>query len=232
MTGFNPLTPAVTVAGVDVGGDKKGCHLVILRGQEVVCNLCSRDPKDLLYRCQEHSVQAVGIDSPCKWRSAVAGRPAERAMAKEGVFCFSTPTRERALENQSGFYRWMFNGEEVYAALTLTYPLLMGSAHRSGPYCFETFPHAVTCSMLGTDIASAKKKRVQRRQILAGAGIDTTSLKNIDAVDAALCALTAGYLLAGKSKAYGEPAGGYIFVPAVPGRGGGLILSLGLSKIT
>ena len=57
--------------------------------------------------------------------------------------------------------------------------------------------------MLGTDEASAKRKRVQRRQILSDAGIDPTRLKSIDAVDAALCALTAKYVLGGQSKAYG-----------------------------
>lgn len=67
--------------------------------------------------------------------------------------------------------------------------------------------------MLGTGEASAKRKRVQRRQLLHDAGIDPAPLKSIDAVDAALCALTAQYVLAGRSKAYGDTECGYIFVP-------------------
>lgn len=71
--------------------------------------------------------------------------------------------------------------------------------------------------MLGTDVASAKRKRAQRRQILEESGIDTQSLKSIDDLDAALCALTASYLLLGKTKAYGDADGGYIFVPNLSG---------------
>jgi predicted RNase H-like nuclease len=108
----------------------------------------------------------------------------------------------------------MFNGEGVYAALAATHPLLEVSSYQGGRVCFETFPHAVTCAMLGIDVASAKKKRVQRRQILEDAGIDATSLKSIDAVDAALCALTASYVLAGYAKTYGDSEEGHIFGPA------------------
>ncbi|MDW3683019.1 hypothetical protein RA280_14930 [Cupriavidus sp. CV2] len=39
-------------------------------------------------------------------------------------------------------------------------------------------------------------------------------LKSIDAVDAALCALTARFLLEGKTYPYGDAMGGYIQVPA------------------
>ena len=67
--------------------------------------------------------------------------------------------------------------------------------------------------MLGTAEASAKRKRVQRRQLLQDAGIDPMPLKSIDAVDAALCALTAQYVFMGRGKAYGDTEGGYIFVP-------------------
>jgi len=59
-----------------------------------------------------------------------------------------------------------------------------------------------------------KRKRVQRRQLLDNVGVDTRPLKSIDALDAALCALTAGYLRLGETEAYGDAEGGYIFVPA------------------
>jgi hypothetical protein len=52
----------------------------------------------------------------------------------------------------------MFNGERLYQALAATHPLLGESQYAGGPFCFETFPHAVTCAMLGTDVASAKQK--------------------------------------------------------------------------
>lgn len=66
---------------------------------------------------------------------------------------------------------------------------------------------------LGNDEASARRKRGQRRQVLRDAGFDPTPLKSIDAVVAALCALTAKCVLLGHSKVYGDAEGGYIFVP-------------------
>lgn len=107
----------------------------------------------------------------------------------------------------------MFNGERVYHAFAPTYPLLSDKDYAKGRVSFETFPHAITCAMLGRDVASAKEKRSQRRQLLEKARIATNALKSIDAVDAALCALTARYLLAGRTHAYGDAEGGYIRVP-------------------
>jgi len=108
----------------------------------------------------------------------------------------------------------MFNGERVYQALASTYPLLVDEGYSGVRVSFETFPHAIACTMLGRDVASARQKRTQRRQLLEWIGIDTRMLKSIDEVDAALCALTAKFLLEGKSYSYGDATGGYIWVPA------------------
>lgn len=212
--GMKPLDSSVTVAGIDIGGSRKGCHLVILRGREVVCSINSHDPEHLASQCNDYGAEVIGIDSPCCWGTPEHGRRAERALAQERIFCFSTPTRERAETNLSGFYGWMFNGEQVYQALAVTHPLLTEERYLGGRVCFETFPHAITCAMLGTDVASAKRKRLQRRALLEDVGIDTRLLKSIDALDAALCALTAEYLWLGQTKAYGDADGGHIFVPA------------------
>jgi predicted RNase H-like nuclease len=205
------------VAGVDIGGDKKGCHLVVLRGSDVLCSINSRDPAHLARKCIEFGAIAVGIDSPCLWGAPGAGRRAEKDLAKKRIFSFSTPTRDRAHEHTSGFYGWMFNGERVYQALATTHPLLTEKQYSGGSISFETFPHATTCAMLGTDVASAKRKRQQRRQLLEDAGIATHLLKSIDDVDAAMCALTAHFLLQGASYAYGDTEGGYIVVPDARG---------------
>lgn len=202
-----------TVAGIDVGGTRKGCHLVILRGREVVCVVKSSNPEDLYEPCLRHDVTAVGIDAPCRWSLDGMGRRAEKELAKEKIFCFSTPTQERALDSTSGFYGWMFSGEKVFETFAPRYPLLTEKRYPGRRVTFETFPHAITCSLLGRELASAKLKRVQRRSLLKDAGIETTLLTSIDAVDAALCALTAQFLLLGKTRAYGDACGGYIFVP-------------------
>jgi predicted nuclease with RNAse H fold len=210
---------SITVAGIDIGGDKKGCHLVVIRGNEVLCNIKSNEPMHLAQKCIEFDALIVGVDSPCGWSTSGGSRPAERELAKNRIFSFSTPTRERAQANTSGFYGWMFNGERVYQALASTYPLLTEKRYLNGKVSFETFPHAISCAMLGTNVASAKLKRLQRRQLLEAAGISTQSLRSIDAVDAGLCALAAKYLLQGETYSYGDLADGYIVVPKIHRQG-------------
>lgn len=203
------------VAGIDVGGKRKGCHLVILQGTRILHRLKSSEPRELLDACLDHDVQVVGIDAPCLWAQAAGRRLAEQELTSQSIFCFSTPTRERA--GTSAFYSWMLFGEQVYETFATTFPLLTSEHYEGGRGSFETFPHAIACAFLGKDVASAKKKGEQRRRILRDAHIDAAPLRSIDDVDAALCALTAGYLHAGKVKTYGDVAGGYIRVPAVDG---------------
>lgn len=200
------------VAGIDVGGDRKGCHLVVLQGN-VIALTDQGTPENVAQAAFEAGAVAVGVDSPCRWGMPDVGRMAERALARERIFCFSTPTREKALSATSGFYGWMLNGERVYRALDTTHSLLETDEYRHGTICFETFPHAITCALLGKQDVSAKFKRTQRRQLLEKVGINTHKLKSIDALDAALCALAAQYVLQGRARAYGDAASGLIFVP-------------------
>ncbi|MBV8634382.1 MAG: DUF429 domain-containing protein [Burkholderiaceae bacterium] len=207
------IADQLAVAGVDVGAHKKLCNLVILRGTEVVASISQIAPEDLPALCIEHGVQVVGVDAPCIWRKGSAARQAERDMARAGVSSFSTPTEEQG--QSSRFYDWMFFGMRVYAALAATHPRLQAARYTSGSVCFETFPHAITCALLGADVASAALKSTQRKALLEALGIDTTKLKSVDARDAALCALTAQFLLRGKTRTYGDAVGGFIHVPEV-----------------
>jgi predicted nuclease with RNAse H fold len=200
------------VAGIDVGGNRKGCHLVVLQGDRVLLT-DKGSPEHVAESAIASGARMVGIDAPCRWGLSGFGRTAEKQLAKERIFCFSTPTREKALSSTSGFYGWMLNGERVYQKLTVTHPLLETLNFSLGTSCFETFPHAITCALLGTDQASAKLKRTQRRQLLEEIGIDTHLLKSIDALDAALCALTAQYLILGCCKTFGDAPSGLIVVP-------------------
>lgn len=202
------------VAGIDIGGDGKGNNLVILRGVDIVCNVRKETPEQMLEKCLQFDVAAVGIDAPCQWRTGAAGRQAERALAQQSISLFATPTRELALASKSGFYGWMFNGERIYNVFAPHFPLYTNAGTSVGPVCFETFPHAITCALLKNEAASAKQKRTQRRQVLEDAGIQTVTLRSIDEVDAALCALTANLLLEGRVVAHGDASGGFIVVPA------------------
>ncbi len=201
-----------TVAGIDVGGDRKGCHLVVLQESTVV--LADKgSPEHVASLAVTAGAIAIGIDSPCKWATHDGGRAAEKQLSKERIFCFSTPTREKALSSASGFYGWMLNGERVFQALADTHSLLKTNPFSRSNTCFETFPHAITCALIGKEIASAKLKRSQRRQLLEDNGIETHLLKSIDALDAALCALTAQYFIKGGFKTFGDAANGLIVVP-------------------
>ncbi|MGU7782296.1 DUF429 domain-containing protein [Burkholderia sp. PU8-34] len=208
------------VAGVDVGGTRKQCDLVILRGTSILYRAERVAPEALLPLCVEHDVVAVGVDSPSRWWAGDGHRPAELALVRERISLFSTPARERALANTTGFYDWMFTGERVYRALADAYPLLSAPGYAGGRVSFETYPHAITCALLGKDVASAKQKRVQRKQLLAGLGIDVATLTSVDARDAALCALTAQFVLDGRACAFGDAEGGFIRVPMAGASGG------------
>ncbi|KFG92769.1 hypothetical protein GQ56_0135580 [Burkholderia paludis] len=203
------------VAGVDVGGEKKLCDLVILRGVTIVCREARIAPEAVPALCLAHDVVAVGVDAPSLWWAGSGRRAAEQALARERISCFPTPSREQAATSRSGFFDWMFVGERVYRALADAYPLLTGPRYAGGGVSFETYPYAITCAMLGRAVASAKQKRTQRRQLLERLGIDVSTLKSVDARDATLCALTAQYVIDGNARAYGDAAGGYIRVPIV-----------------
>ena len=196
-----------------MGGDKKGCHLVVLEGSRAFRPADTTTPQEMLQACLEHGVQAVGIDAPCQWGVEGEGRRAERELASQRIFSFATPTRKRADENPGGFYRWMFNGEAIYQVFSSAYPLLTSREFQGARVSFETFPHAVTCALRGREGTSAKEKRRQRPKVLESAKIDASGLKSIDDFDAALCALTARYLVEGRTYAYGDVEGGYIHVP-------------------
>jgi predicted nuclease with RNAse H fold len=167
--------------------------------------------------CQEFQASAVGIDAPCRWSLSGRARAAERALMKEKIWCFSTPTLEMAVAHPKKNYDWMLSGAELFHLLIeASYNLFDGANKVASPVCFETFPHAVACALAG-EIVSAKRKGIDRPKLLKRAGIDTISLNNIDFVDAALCAHTAYSLLDGNFKAYGDAAEGLIVVPTLSG---------------
>ncbi|PLQ00356.1 DUF429 domain-containing protein [Cupriavidus pauculus] len=203
------------VGGIDVGGMRKGCHLVVLDGRNVILSTRSTDPEVLVQHCVHYQVGIVGVDAPCRWSVEGRGRKAERELARERIFCFSTPTAERATANPNGFYGWMLNGQRIYEALSDQYPLMVDGKYAGMPASFETFPHAIVCALLGKHVASAKQKRLQRRALLEDVGIETTTLGSIDALDAALCALAARLLLLSEARTFGDAASGHIVIPKV-----------------
>jgi predicted nuclease with RNAse H fold len=109
------------------------------------------------------------------------------------------------------FYDWVFNGEKLYQSLLPHYQLFDDTDQR-GRIVIETFPHAVVCALAGR-VVPARPKATTRRRMLREQGYDDQPLKNIDFVDAALCAHTAQQFLLGRTCWFGDNAEGFIVVP-------------------
>lgn len=206
----------VTVAGVDVGGAKKGYHAVALRGGRYLDRYSSVGASNIVVWCQEVGAQVIGIDAPCRWSVTGRARPAERALMAKKVWCFSTPTRELAENHPKKNFHWMLAGAELFARLAATHRLFDGAAvAMTERVCFETFPQAVACALAGKVVsANSKVKRGIRRELLRQAGLETDCLTNIDLIDAALCAVTAHRFVLGAIEWVGDGECGVIVVPA------------------
>lgn len=210
MSAFKQTSFKQAVAGIDVGGDRKGFHAVALSDGRFIDKKTDCDPEKIVEWCLHHNAGVVAVDAPCLWSRKGGSRLAERHLAAKKIHCFATPTRQGA--EGRNFYRWMFNGEKLYQALALEYQLFDGTA-TSGAICFETFPHAIMRSLNGLPIR-AGGKAATRRAALKSEGYDVSRLTNIDFVDAALCAFTAKKFRAGQYTSYGECEEGVIVVPA------------------
>ena len=207
------MNKPLIVAGVDVGGTKKGFHAIALEDDAYLAQCSSTSAAEVAAWCQQIGAVCVGVDAPCQWSTGGA-RACERALAQDRISSFITPTRANAEQNTTGFYGWMFNGEKSFAALSAHYVLFNGTfGGLCRPLCFETFPQAIAGRLAGKSVSAKQKGRV-RRELLQRAGLDIGALTNIDKVDAALCALAAHRFLLGDFKPYGESATGFIIVPA------------------
>ena len=167
---------------------------------------------------------AVAIDSPPGpgRDPASSSRRCERALRELGVNIFLTPSDP---EQYSGpFYDWVRVGAQTYrVARDAGYPLQDEATlvrHRA----FEVFPHASDVFLRGCvppagTTRRARSKRAWRLATLHAAGVNTdrlhlnrTGQPTMDAIDAALAAVTADYALRGDFSVVGD-AGEWIVVP-------------------
>lgn len=203
---------SLVVAGIDVGGVRKGFHCVALCDRTVLATTTSTKPETICDWCLEVDAQVVAVDAPCRWSSAGRSRFAERDIrARTGISTFSTP--DRTVGKAHPFYEWVRNGQTLYQLLEESHSLFNGEVG-PGPQCMETFPQAVACA-LAQRILPAKRKCTNRRDVLGKRGLETSMLRNIDFVDAALCAVAALYLQEKEFDCYGDDKEGFIVVPTV-----------------
>ncbi len=177
--------PKIMVVGIDVGGAKKGFHAVALISGAYFDRYETSDLKELSDWCR--NARVIAIDAPCSWSRDGRSRPAEHELMGNGIWCFSTPTRDMAVRHRTNHFGWMRNGEKLFGALKDSFPICRDLPSAGQKCCFETYPHAITWHLRGGN-ADASQKREQRRVLLEEAGINCSRLTNIDLVDAALCA--------------------------------------------
>lgn len=204
-----------TAVGIDVGGPRKGFHAVAIAGGDYLGHFATKDVEELVHWCRATvRARVIAVDAPCRWSKNGRARPAERQLMEKRIWCFSTPTRKRALDHPRNHFGWMLRGEALFQALEQTHTLCRKLPVTDGKnICFETFPHAIAWH-LSRGRATASRKGEQRKELLKRAGVDTSRLTNIDLVDAALCALVAYLTTAGAALvSYGEPDTGLIIVP-------------------
>jgi len=199
-----------TVVGIDVGGERKGFHIVALFDGHFVDIKADTNPSVIVDWCSHHKARVVAVDAPCQWSQSGSSRLVERELGGKGIHCFATPTEEKARFRD--FYKWVFNGQRLYQLLAHNYRLFDGK-HLKEQMCIETFPHAVVCAMAGK-VVPAKPKSSRRREALRMRGYDVDGLPNIDFVDAALCAVTAEEFRNNHYTHCGNCAEGFIVVPA------------------
>lgn len=195
-------------AGVDVSL-VRGLDVVVLDGSLSVVGRWSRvAPDDLGDLVAEVSAAVVAIDSPPGPAHAATSRAGERALLRMGIHCYCTPSDPDAFTRP--FYRWMAEGHRAFASVAAVgYALYRGGATVRG-HALEVFPHA-TAMLLGAD--RTRPKREHRRAVLEARGFDTSALRTLDQIDAALAALTGLLALAGRATALGDPAEGVLVVP-------------------
>lgn len=198
----------MVVAGIDVGAEAKGFHVVVLRGTIAEC-FHRRDVAEVVALCT--SAQVVAIDAPGGWalpEISPCGRSrlAERTLkARRGITSFCTPTRSRALAHSKGFYTWTFNGEKLWQALRSP----CGATTR----LIETFPHGVACALRGQRLRAADKRH-DRGHLLRQLGYRLPPTATMDHLDACLCAHAAARFAAGDFEEFGHVSEGCIVLPA------------------
>jgi hypothetical protein len=71
-----------TVAGIDVGGTRKGFHGVAFRDGAYLEKYQSPDPAQMARWVHRLSPSAIAIDAPCRWSETGRARPPKSSSRK------------------------------------------------------------------------------------------------------------------------------------------------------
>ncbi|MGH9035849.1 MAG: DUF429 domain-containing protein [Acidimicrobiia bacterium] len=209
--------------GIDVS-ERRGLDVVALAGDRRPVEPPRQrvTPQALPALLAELRPEVVAIDSPPGWSRAGGSRQGERELAALGVSCFRTPSDPQ--RRQRPFYNWMRVGQATFAAAARAGYAL----YRGGPVAgcaLEVFPHSTAVALAGSrpppgTARRAGTKAAWRRSVLEAARVDTSDLRTLDHLDAALAALTALLAWQGCCFTLGDPDEGLMVLPGPrpPGR--------------
>lgn len=194
--------------GVDVAEERKGLDAVALDAERrVVRSIRRATVAQVAAMVADLRPDVVCIDSPPAWATTGRSRTGERELRRLGITAFSTPTDP----GDHPFYRWMRVGFSIFDAVAASH-----QRYRGGPVqgtAAEVFPEATAVLLEGRLRPAGETKRRFRRAVLERQGVDTAGLRSVDAVDAALAALTGVFGLAGECSTVGDPTEGVILLP-------------------
>jgi predicted nuclease with RNAse H fold len=194
--------------GIDVAERRKGLDLVALDAHRRIVVTRSRlSLEQVVSTTISLAPAVVCVDSPSGWSLSERSRLAERQLASIGIQSFRTGPDPGG----HPFYAWMGVGFEIFRRLSAVYPLYRGGSVAGT--AAEVFPHASACLLHGVLRPASTTKVRFRRSALDRVGVAEYELRTIDAVDAALGALTGLIALEGGHSAVGDPNEGVILLP-------------------
>ena len=151
-----------------------------------------------------------------RWSASTRPRPgptAARAAPPNGpcVRSASPRSRRRPTRARTRSTAGCGPGSRVFDAVAESHPRYLGGD--GAPHGRRGLPRGDGGAARGRLRGRDEPKATFRRQVLADHGVDPSSLRTVDAVDAALAALTGLLALAGDSCTVGDPAEGVILLP-------------------
>ena len=196
--------------GIDVGGPKKGFDLVVLDQRRVPLDVIrGAGLAQVTEVISRRKPTVIAVDSPPKWGANGRSRLTERELARLNIHAFPTPS---AAHSDDPMFDWMRQGIQVFECCAeLGYPLFNGGTFRKRS--IEVFPHATAAVLAGCLPPKGTTKRVWRERVLRLQRVTTDSLTTMDAMDAALAALTGLLALDGHASYLGDIREGVIVVP-------------------
>jgi predicted nuclease with RNAse H fold len=203
--------------GIDVSV-RRGLDAAVLDAERNLLAVRRRQGvEDLPALLQRFAPDVVAIDSPPAWGRAGRSRHAERELRRLGLSSYATPSHP--VWRERPFYAWMKVGFRVFGKVAESGfgRFRQGDVRQTA---IEVFPYATAVALTGMLRPRATSKRSWRREVLIREGLDVGRLPTLDAIDAALAALTGLLALQGRFTAVGDPGEGVIVLPieALPAR--------------